>query len=104
MMKTTPMETFFSAQRLKLKLYYPITTCEGRYKMKTKLMIRVMAVGLTISGIGCATAGRPQVYAEAEMEVAQQRAEAETLARLATSNNNDIADAASTLSRERVTR
>ncbi len=72
--------------------------------MKTTLMIRVMAIGFMVLGIGCATAGRPQVYSEAEMEAAQQRTEAETLARLATSNNNDIADAASTLARERVTR
>ncbi len=72
--------------------------------MKTMSMVRVMAVGLMVSAIGCATTGQPQFYSEAEMEAAQQRAEAETLARLATSNNNDIADAASTLSRERVTR
>jgi hypothetical protein len=72
--------------------------------MKTKLMVHVAALGLMVLGIGCATAGRPQVYSEAEMDAAQQRAEESTLARLSTSNNNDIADAANSLAHERVTR
>jgi hypothetical protein len=71
--------------------------------MKFKL-ISVAVLSLMALGLGCATTGRPQVYSEAEMELAQQRAEDATLSQMAASNNNDIADAASTLARERATR
>ena len=72
--------------------------------MTALIRIRVAAFSMLVFGVGCATTGRPPAYSDGEMELAQQRAENETLARLAASNNNDIADAATTLSHERAPR
>jgi hypothetical protein len=72
--------------------------------MKTKMIARIVVLGFTVFGIGCATTGPGPRYTDAEVEMAQRRAEDQALARLASSNNNDIADAASTLARERATR
>lgn len=50
---------------------------------------------------GCATTQHGSPYTDAEVEMAINRTESETLARLAASNNDEIADAASALARER---
>jgi len=55
-------------------------------------------------GIGCATTGPSPRHSDAEVELAQRHAEDEALARLASSANTDIADAASTIARDRATR
>ncbi len=68
------------------------------------MLLRVAAIGLAASGFGCATAGRPAIHTDAEMELAQQRAEDATLARLSASSNHDVADAAGSLARGRATR
>ena len=72
--------------------------------MKSSKFARVVVLGFTVFGIGCATTGPGPRYSDAEVELAQRHAEDETLARLASSVNTDIADAASTLARERATR
>jgi hypothetical protein len=73
--------------------------------MKTfNKMIRIAALGASLCGIGCATTGPSPRYSDAEVELAQRHAEDAALARLASSVNTDIADAASTLARERATR
>ena len=68
-----------------------------------KSTIGLISLAFLVLGLGCATAGL-SVHSDAEMELAQQRAEDATLARLASSSNHDIADAAGTLARERATR
>lgn len=68
-----------------------------------KRTVRLISLGFLVFGLGCATGG-PVAHTDAEMELAQERAEGATLARLASSNNHDIADAAGTLARERATR
>ncbi|HEX3902490.1 MAG TPA: hypothetical protein VH853_06550 [Polyangia bacterium] len=72
--------------------------------MKTKMMFQIGALGFSLFTIGCATTGHGSGYSDAEVEMAMHRTEDETLARLAASNNTDIADAAGTLARERATR
>ena len=72
--------------------------------MKTQMVLKIAALGLSLFTIGCATAGHSPRYSDTEVEMAMRRTEDETLARLAASNNNDIADAASTLARNRATR
>ncbi len=72
--------------------------------MKTQMMIRIVVLGFSVLGIGCATAGHGSGYSDRDVEMAMRRTEDETLARLAASSNNDIADAASTLARDRATR
>ena len=72
--------------------------------MKTKMILKIAALGLSLFTIGCATTGRSPSYSDTEVEMAMRRTEDETLARLAASNNDDIADAASTLARSRATR
>jgi len=72
--------------------------------MKTKMILKIAALGLSLFTIGCATTGRSPGYSDTEVEMAMRRTEDETLARLAASNNDDIADAASTLARSRATR
>jgi hypothetical protein len=72
--------------------------------MKTKMMVRMVVLGFSVLGIGCATTGHSPRYSEADVELAMRHTEEETLARLASSNNTDIADAASTLARDRATR
>jgi hypothetical protein len=67
-------------------------------------MIQIAALGFSLVGIGCATTSHSPRYSETDVELAMRRTEDETLARLAASNNNDIADAASTLARSRATR
>ena len=64
----------------------------------------VLALGLVVMGIGCATTGPSPRHSDAEVELAQRHAEDEALARLASSANTDIADAASTIARDRATR
>ena len=74
--------------------------------MKTvNKMIQIAALGFSLFGIGCATTthSRP-CYSDTDVEMAMRRTEDETLARLSTSNNNDIADAANSLARDRATR
>ena len=68
-----------------------------------KIAIRLVALSFMALGLGCATSGS-SAHTDVEMELAQQRAENATLARLASSSNHDIADAAGTLTRERATR
>ena len=72
--------------------------------MKTQMVLKIAALGFSLFTIGCATTGHSPRYSDTEVELAMRRTEDETLARLAASNNNDIADAASTLARERATR
>jgi hypothetical protein len=73
--------------------------------MKTlNKMIRIATLGFSLFGIGCATTAHGPRYSDTDVELAMRRTEDETLARLAASNNNDIADAASTLARDRATR
>jgi hypothetical protein len=64
----------------------------------------IAALGFSLFGFGCATTSHSAGYSDTDVEIAMRRTEDETLARLAASNNNDIADAASTLARERATR
>jgi len=73
--------------------------------MKTlNKMIGIAALSFSLLGIGCATTAHGPRYSDTEVEMAMRQTENETLARLAASNNNDIADAASTLARDRATR
>ena len=73
--------------------------------MKTlNKMIGIAALGFSLLGIGCATTAHSPRYSDNDVEMAMRRTEDETLARLAASNNNDIADAASTLARNRATK
>jgi hypothetical protein len=72
--------------------------------MKSQMVARIFVLGFMVFGIGCATTAHSPRYSDAEVELAQRHAEDETLARLASSVNTDIADAASTLARERATR
>jgi hypothetical protein len=72
--------------------------------MSSKFIARVVLLAFTIFGIGCATTGPSPRHSDAEVELAERHAEDEALARLASSANTDIADAASTLVRERATR
>lgn len=67
-------------------------------------VVRLAVTSFALFQIGCATVGTGATHNDGEMELAQRQAEDETLARLASSHNNDIADAASTLARERATR
>jgi len=72
--------------------------------MKTQMVLKIAALGFSLLTIGCATTGHSPRYSDTDVEMAMRRTEDETLARMAASNNNDIADAASTLARERATR
>lgn len=72
--------------------------------MISKIAIHFVILAFTAFGIGCATTGPSPRYSDAELELAQRHAEDEALARLSSSVNTDIADAASTLARERATR
>ena len=72
--------------------------------MKTTKIVRIVVLAFTVFGIGCATTGPGPRHTDAEVELAVRHAEDETLARLASSANTDIADAASSLARERATR
>lgn len=67
-------------------------------------VIRLAVTSFALFQIGCATNGSAFIHSDAEVELAQRQAEDETLTRLASSHNNDIADAASTLARQRATR
>ncbi len=68
------------------------------------MLLRVLAIGPMLSGIGCATAGPSAIHTDAEMELAEREAEDATLARLSASSNHDVADAAGSLARGRATR
>jgi acyl-CoA synthetase (AMP-forming)/AMP-acid ligase II len=72
--------------------------------MRSKLAIRIIILAFATFGIGCATTSLSPRHSDAELELAQRDAEDETLARLATSVSIDIADAASTIARERAIR
>jgi hypothetical protein len=61
-------------------------------------------LAFTTFGIGCATTGPSPRYSDAELELAQHRAEDDALARLVCSVSRDIADAAGTMVRERAIR
>lgn len=64
----------------------------------------IVALSFAFLGVGCATTtARGARYSDAEVELAQRQAETETLARLASSSNDDIADSASTLARQHAT-
>ncbi|HEY5090406.1 MAG TPA: hypothetical protein VIK30_10570 [Polyangia bacterium] len=67
-------------------------------------VIRLAVTSFALFQIGCATTGSSFVHTDAEVELAQRQTEDETLSRLASSRNDDIADAASTLARQRATR
>ena len=73
-------------------------------KSMSRIAPRIVILAFTLFGIGCATTGPSPRYSDAEVELAQRHAEDETLARLASSVNTDIADAASDLARQRATR
>ncbi len=72
--------------------------------MKHMILVRIAVLGFSVLGVGCATTGHSPRYSDTDIEMAMRRTEEETLARLASSNNNEIADAASTLAREHATR
>jgi hypothetical protein len=72
--------------------------------MRINVIARVMVLAFTVFGIGCATTNSTPRYSETDLELAQRHAEDETLARLASSVNTDIADAATSLTRQRATR
>jgi hypothetical protein len=65
---------------------------------------RIVILALTLFGMGCATTGPSPRYSDAELELAQRRAEDATLTRLASSVSTDIADEAGTMARERAIR
>jgi hypothetical protein len=67
-------------------------------------IIRLAVTSFALFQLGCATTGSGFGHTDADVELAQRQTEDETLARLASSHNSDIADAASTLARERATR
>lgn len=71
--------------------------------MKVKLF-QVVALGFSLFTVGCATTRQSDRYTESELEMAMRRTEDETLARMAASANNDIADAAALLAREHAAR
>jgi hypothetical protein len=66
-------------------------------------VFKVVALGFSLFTIGCATTVHSQRHTDAEVEMAMRRTEDETLARMAASASNDVADAASWLARERAT-
>ena len=68
--------------------------------MKSSFALAFACLGLLVAGSGCATTTHGVGYSDNEMAVAQRRAEEETLARLAASNNEEIADTAQTMARE----
>ena len=72
--------------------------------MKTidSVVLRVVAIAFGFAGIGCATVGAEKPI-DPQMELAQRQAEEQSLARLVDSPSRDVADAASTLVRQRVT-
>jgi len=67
-------------------------------------VIRLAVTSFALAQLGCATTGSNFVHSDAEIELAQRQTEDETLSRLSSSRNDDIADAASTLARQRATR
>jgi len=73
--------------------------------MRLVVFARVVLLAFSVFGIGCATTGpRSPRYSDAELDLAQRHTEDTTLARLAGSVSIDIADAASTMARERAIR
>ena len=73
-------------------------------KMKNinSVMVRVAAIAFGFVGIGCATVGAEKPN-DPQMELIQKQAEEQSLARLVDSPSRDVAEAASTLVRQRVT-
>jgi len=58
-----------------------------------------------MTATGCATTEQHgSRYTDAEVEMAMRRTEADTLARMAASSNDEIANAASYVARQRVTK
>lgn len=72
--------------------------------MSSHSVARLILLAVSTFGIGCATTGPSPRYSDAELELAQRRAEDETLARLVCSVSTDIADEAGTMARERAIR
>ena len=69
------------------------------------IIIGTVALGFSICAMGCATTGaHGSRYTDSEVEAAMRKTESDTLARLCASTNNDIADAAAFLARNRATR
>jgi hypothetical protein len=73
-------------------------------KMKNinSAVLGIVAITFGFLGMGCATAGA-QKTTDAQMEMIQKQAEEQSLARLVDSPSRDVADAASSLVRQRVT-
>jgi hypothetical protein len=69
--------------------------------MRAGIRLGIAIMGFTAAGLGCATTTHSVGYSDAEMELAQRRSEEETLARLSSSNNAEISDAAQTVAHER---
>ncbi len=69
---------------------------------KVGKMVRIAVLGLSLFGFGCATTGPGPRHTDDELESAMRRTEDETLARLAASNNSDIAAAANSIARDYV--
>jgi len=72
--------------------------------MSSNAVVRIVILAVTTFGMGCATTGPSPLYSDAELELAQRRAEDQTLARLACSVSTDIADEAGTMTCERAIR
>jgi hypothetical protein len=66
------------------------------------VILRIAAIAFGLVGIGCATVGAEKPI-DPQMELAQKQAEEQSLARLVDSPSRDVADAASSLVRQRVT-
>jgi hypothetical protein len=73
-------------------------------KMNTidSVVLRVVAIAFGLVGIGCATVGAEKPI-DPQMELIQKQAEEQSLARLIDSPSRDVADAASSLVRQRAT-
>lgn len=68
-------------------------------------MIAIVALGFSLCAVGCATtAAHGPLHTDGEVEAAMRQTEADTLARMCASTNNDIADAAAFVARNHATR
>ena len=68
-------------------------------------LIGTVALGFSVCGIGCATtATHGPRHTDGEVEAAIRQTEADTLARLCASPNNEIAEAAAFVARNHATR
>jgi|HubBroStandDraft_6_1064221.scaffolds.fasta_scaffold249524_2 hypothetical protein len=73
-------------------------------KMKNlnSAVLGIVVITFGFLGVGCATVGADKT-ADAQMEMIQKQAEEQSLARLVDSPSRDVADAASSLVRQRIT-